>query len=291
MYVGFELNKYSGVSTVLKPKADEFRQQAKGRFNELSSYLIGVFENKEVIDAEKIASHIFPTQKADIFLSHSHADEHKAIELAVSLQNKGLNVFVDSCVWGYFHELLDELNTVYAEPKYKEGRVIYDYRKATGLTAGVHMMLSGALHQMIQRSELFIFLNTEKSVPLEDYQSFDRTFSPWIYSELQFSSFVKRNTPDRHLRVTNESYDGTERFIKSTAATRSDVVLAFKAFNRHLPKVTGDEMRRWYDQPIFASRGRSKAEVALDSLYEAQDLPGRYSDLERQLKESDKSKG
>lgn len=279
MYLGFELNKYSCLSTVLDTKADEFRRQGKGRYDKLSSYLIGAFENKEVIDAEKIARHIFPPQKVDVFLSHSHADEKNAIELAISLQKKGLSIFVDSCVWGYFHDLLDELNEVYAEPKRNDAHVVYDYRKATGLTAGVHMMLLGALNQMIERSELFIFLNTNNSIPLEEYQSFDRTFSPWIYSELQFSSFVKQTTPTRRLRESFESYDSAEQMLKSTAASRSDVLLAFKAFNKHLPKISGQELRQWYDQLPAAIPNKQSAENALDALYESYLLPDRFSEL------------
>jgi len=287
MYVGFELNNYRPLSNVAGYELDSFREQKDARHEDLSSYLIGVFENKEVVDAEKISQHIFPFQKADIFLSHSHADEEKAIELAVSLQKKGLNVFVDSCVWGYFHKLLDGLNEVYAEPNRHDKGVTYNYRKATDLTAGVHMMLSGALHQMIQRCELFIFLNTDKSIPLENYQSFDRTFSPWIYSELQFSSQVKRTTPDRHLQPVFESYDGSQGLIKSTASSRSDVLLAFKAFNRHLPKITGEEMQRWYNQDVYASHNHSKAEVALDALYESHDIVSRYADLENKMDGAD----
>lgn len=290
MYVGFELNKYDCLRIPLQYELDEFRQQAKGRYDDLSSYLIGVFENKEVIDAQKIADHIFPSHEADVFLSHSHADEDKAIELAVSLQAKGLKVFVDSCVWGYFHNLLDELNDIYALPVRTDDRTIYNYHKATGLTAGVHMMLTGALHKMIQRSELFIFLNTDNSVPLENYQSFDRTFSPWIYSELQFSSHVENDTPQRRWLPTNESYDGSRNLTKSTASVRSDVLLAFKAFNRHLPKVTGEQMKNWYCMRHRAGEYLTQAEVALDALYDTLGIAERFSDLKFRANQSEMSR-
>lgn len=285
MYVGFELNRYDSLTSPGQYELDEFREQAKGRYAELSNYLIGVFENKDVIDAQKIADHIFPDQDADVFLSHSHADEDKAIELAVSLRAKGLKVFVDSCVWGYFHDLLDDLNEIYAQPVRKDGRIIYNYRKATSLTAGVHMMLTGALHKMIEKSELFIFLNTDNSVPLEDYQQFDRTFSPWIYSELQFSSHVETATPERRWVITNEAYDSARSLTKSTASTRSDVLLAFKAFNRHLPKITGAQMQQWYGERYRATEELSAAEVALDALYDAFSIPKRFGKLKSAARE------
>lgn len=279
MYVGFELNKYDRLTRPLQREIDEFKGQAKGRYDDLSSYLIGVIENKEVIDAQKIADHIFPAHEADVFLSHAHADEDKAIELAVSLQAKGLKVFVDSCVWGYFHNLLDDLNEVYAQPVRAGGQTIYNYRKATDLTAGVHMMLTGALHAMIKRSELFIFLNTDNSVPLEAYQSFDRTFSPWIYSELQFSFHVENDIPKRRFRIATESYDDANPLIKSTASVRSDVLLAFKAFNQHLPKITGAQIEGWYRMSHQASDGLRQGEVAIDALYDTLEIEERFGDL------------
>jgi len=279
MYVGFELNEYDELADQPQHKIAEFKNQAKGRYDDLSSYLIGVIENKKVIDAQKIADHIFPIHEADVFLSHSHEDEDRAIELAVSLQDKGLTVFVDSCVWGYFHNLLDDLNEVYAQPVRTDDQTIYNYRKATDLTAGVHMMLTGALHTMIKRSEVFIFLNTDSSVPLEAYQSFDRTFSPWIYSELQFSFHVENEIPKRRLQVANESYDDNKHLMKSIASVRSDALLAFKAFNRHLPKVTGTQMQDWYSRCHRASGELTRGEVAMDALYDTLDIVQRFGRL------------
>ncbi|WP_312428564.1 hypothetical protein [Achromobacter sp.] len=277
MYVGFELNDYNFLTKPDEFDLKEFKEQARGRHDELSSYLMGTFKNKNVIDARKISEAIFPPRQADIFLSHSRADENKAIELAVSLQSKGLNVFVDSCTWGYFHELLKGLNEIYAEPVRNGGRTVYDYRKATELTAAIHMMLTGALHSMIKRSEIFIFLNTENSVPVKTYQCIDRTFSPWIYSELQFSFHVEIDAPKRRLQIANESYAG--RLTKSTASVRSDAVFAFEAFNRHLPKVTGTQMKDWYDKSHLSSEELISGEAVLDALYDTLGIEKKFFDL------------
>ncbi|MFJ2452627.1 hypothetical protein ACIOWK_13070 [Pseudomonas protegens] len=290
MYVGFELNRYERLTEPYQFEIEEFRQQAKGRYDGLSEYLIGVFEKKDVIDAQKIAEHIFPDQEVDVFLSHSHGDEGKAIELAVSLQAKGLKVFVDSCVWRHFHELLDDLNQNYAEPVVDGKRKIYSYRKATDMAAGVHMMLNGALHKMIDRSELFIFLDTEQSIPLEDYENYDRTFSPWIYSELEFSSRVRCTIPKRRLTPSNESVSGFEHLIKSSAPAKEDALLAYKAFNRHLPKVTGNEFQNWYDQHSIPSENLTPAEIALDALYDTLALEGRFEDLKARVEEEDQAR-
>lgn len=276
MYIGFELNDYQPLRKVHRHETDAFEDQAKGTFDKLSDYMVGKFKGKDVIDAEQLADHLFPSKKAHVFLSHSHRDADQAIELAVALQDKGLDVFVDSCVWGHFHRLLDDLNEVYAEPKRKpEGGVVYDYRKVTDLTAGVHMMLAGALQAMIDRSELFVLLNTSNSIPMNNFAGVDRTFSPWIYSELQFSATARSRVPMRK-RITMDSVSIEEqRHFKAIAS--SEALLSFKAFNKHLPKVDGGELKTWFTST------HERGARALDSLYSASDIPENFSKLRKAL--------
>lgn len=279
MYVGFELNKYEPLRNVSAEEILAYKQQAKGRFERLSRYMVGKFKGKDVIDAEQLADHLFPAQKSHVFLSHSRIDDYAAIELAVALKDKGLDVFVDSCVWGYFRDLLDKLNEVYADPVPQDGRIIYDHRKATDLTAAVHMMLAGALQAMIDRSELFIFLNTENSIPLKSYAGVDRTFSPWIYSELQFSSQVRSKTPARRKMLMDSVSVEKKRHFKVIAST--DALFSFKAFNDHLPKVKGEDLKVWFGDTY------AKGNRALDSLYDNSEIPANFFKLRQELGEDD----
>lgn len=279
MYLGFELNKYVPLRKVHTAETDAFQEQTKGRFDKVSEYLVGKFEGKDVIDAEQLADHLFPSKKAHVFLSHSHFDADQAIELAIALKDKGLDVFVDSCVWGYFRDLLDALNEVYANPKWKPGGgVVYEYQKATDLTAGVHMMLVGALQAMIDRSELFLFLNTSNSIPLNNYAGVDRTFSPWIYSELQFSSNARIRTPTRK-RVIMDSASMEENRVKAFAS--DDALFSYKAFNKHLPKVDGGDLKAWFDSTY------AQGHKALDSLYDSSDIVSNFSKLRWELERSE----
>ena len=74
---------------------------------------------------------------------------------------------------------------------------------------------------MIDRSELFIFLDTDNSAPLRGYMDGDKTYSPWIFSELFFSSLVEKKTPERHLvksmekRALDEAFESKKTFAKS----------------------------------------------------------------------------
>ncbi len=72
MYIGFELNQYSHLSRPDREKLEAFREQRKGRYNKLSNYLIGVFENKEVIDAQKKLLNTFFPIKMPMFSCPTH---------------------------------------------------------------------------------------------------------------------------------------------------------------------------------------------------------------------------
>jgi len=278
MYVGFELNEYQPLREIDPSEIRDFEAQEKGAFDRLSDYMVGQFEGKDVIDAEKLAEHLFPAKKAHVFLSHSHRDTERAMELAIALRDKGLEVFVDSYVWGYFDNLLTELNNVYANPvKNIEGRVIYNYKKATDLTAGVHMMLMGALQAMIDRSELFVFLNTNCSTPLKNFAGVERTLSPWIFSELQFSATARSRIPPRYcvgMESLLEEEEHHEKVITSKSA-----LLSFKVFNEHLPKVDGGELRTW-----FKGTGL-EGDKALDGLYERSNIAQEFTKLRKHLEQ------
>ena len=137
------------------------------------------------------------------------------------------------------------------------------------------MMLAGALQAMIDRSELFVFLNTSNSVPMTNFAGVDQTFSPWIYSELQFSATARTRVPLRH-QITMDSVSIEEqRLIKATAS--SEALLSFQAFNKHLPKVNGGELKTWF------TAAHERGTRALDSLYDASDIPENFFRLREAL--------
>ncbi|NER61344.1 hypothetical protein G3435_18000 [Pseudomonas sp. MAFF212428] len=86
MYVGFELNEYQPLREIDSSEIEDFEAQEKGAFDRLSDYMVGQFQGKDVIDAEKLAEHLFPGKKAHVFLSHSHLDADRAKELAIALR-------------------------------------------------------------------------------------------------------------------------------------------------------------------------------------------------------------
>ncbi len=84
MYVGLELTSYESYSSVPASEIQKFKDQVQGQFGEVSDYLVDVFEGRRLIDANLLSRHIFPQQqRTHVCLSHSHADEDRAVELAI----------------------------------------------------------------------------------------------------------------------------------------------------------------------------------------------------------------
>ncbi|EGO2616311.1 TPA: hypothetical protein ACG8UZ_002949, partial [Enterococcus faecium] len=152
-------------------------------------------KDSKILDADEIIKDWFPTIKADIFISHSHADEKLAIRFASWLfENFGLTAFIDSSVWGYSSDLLKKIDQKYC---YKEQTKTYDYDKRNVTTSHVHMMLSTALNNMIDSTECLFFLNTPNSISLSNEITNEQkfTYSPWLYSELTTASIVEKKNP------------------------------------------------------------------------------------------------
>lgn len=152
----------------------------------------------------------FPTYRADVFISHSHKDEEKVIALAGWLNEKfDLNVFIDSCVWGYCNDLLKAIDNKYCLNEKKDA---YDYDLRNYTTSHVHMMLSMALTDMIDLSECIIFFNTPSSVEIkrdiETLKNIDTkiTLSPWIYNELAISNKLRPHYPHRDSIILEHRY-------------------------------------------------------------------------------------
>ena len=132
-----------------------------------------------VLDGTKMQDDWFPQIDADIFLSHSHSDEKRAIAFAGWLYEKfGIKTFIDSCIWGYSNNLLKMIDDKHC---YQEHNNTYNYNARNYSTSHVHMILSVALTKMIDNTECIFFLNTPNSISASTI--IDKTESPWIYSE------------------------------------------------------------------------------------------------------------
>ena len=213
MYLSLEISDFDQFNIdVNKDEMNDFKKRNDALFDGLGRYIL----NKDnFLNATEIQKHLFPEVKADIFLSHAHADEDKVISLAVSLENMGFKVFVDSCVWDNAFDLLKEIDEKHCKFKNSD---TYNYQKRNFSTANVYMILNAALHRMIEKSELFIFLGTENSLTVEDsIENQEFLKSPWVFSELTFVNQVVRYDNRKHLRPV---------IVKKSIATEDAKVIA-----------------------------------------------------------------
>lgn len=274
MYLGFEIEHYVPTNHFIEFHIDRYVDNAETRIGNLARFIIGSYNRRIILDAEALAAVIFPETHYDVFLSHSHADQRNAIDLALALGAHGLKVFVDSTVWGFYGDLV---RMIIAETRPLDDETKEEH--VNRIHADVHMMLAGALHRTIARAETFVFVRSEESVPLS-FGDKARTLSPWLYSELQFSFQVQHATPKRiQERIQGATLDGVKGF-NNMSLENMQHLMAFRAFNDHLPPVHGDSLRDWLVQLPTSIQGNG----LLDLLYSRFDLPGQYRRRRESLK-------
>ena len=133
------------------------------------------------ISADDIMDELFPDQKADVFLSHSHKDIDVATVFAGYLSYEfGVKPFIDSFVWADAYELLHTISELYS----KKGKDLYDYHGVVISAAQIYTILNGELIKMMDKTENYILLVSPESMQE------DTTSSPWIYSEILYSQIL-----------------------------------------------------------------------------------------------------
>lgn len=205
------------------------------------------------IDASAMQAEWFPTIRADVFISHSHVDQARAIELAGWLKMRfGLTAFVDSSVWGNSEELIKSIDMKYC---YDEKSETFRYDMRNRSTSHVHMMLSVALAKMLDSTECVFFLNTPaslKSVDVVKRLTRGYTRSPWIYSEIAMTSLVRRRPAEEHRRARK----------LAKAITESIPEMQYKLEMTHLVEVGDDDLIEWQGRAT-----ENPSSHALDLLY------------------------
>jgi hypothetical protein len=253
MYKGFNV-----VSTRIIDNSDYYESIANidymAKKNIVEKELDKYLGKDGVLDGSKIKNDWFKSVDADIFISHSHDDQDLALKLAGWLKEKfGLTSFIDSCVWGYCNDLLQEIDREFC----KTGDGSYDYYERNFSTSHVHMMLSTALREMIDRTECIFFLNTPHSIKVEDVIK-NKTMSPWIYSELVTTRVIRENKP---IRILNENVQKSLN-KKIDFAQKKYLQIKYDANLDHLHVLDYYGFQNWID----INNGEKKKD-ALDNLY------------------------
>ncbi len=193
MYKGFEIINLTKDFFGNREEFEEWVSFGKCTLNDYATLLDvelpKLIINETIVDGNKLASEWFKEIEADIFISHSHNDLSLALALAGWLYDRWkIRSFVDSQVWGSADKLLRKIDNKYCENGPSERT--YNYKKRNFTTSHVHNILLMSIARVMNKTECFIFLNTEESIPLK--RGIDEsTLSPWLYSEIEISSMLK----------------------------------------------------------------------------------------------------
>lgn len=207
---------FSPPENITDSDVKSYKSRKREALNDLRDYLL---VDGNSLDGSEIQKHLFPEDDVDIFLSHSHSDTDEAIKLAIALESKGLKVFIDSCVWGNAFDLLKVIDDQYCR-NFDES--MYDYNKRNHSTSHAYMMLNTALHKMIDRCEIFLFLGTPNSISVKDgIENQESLRSPWIFSELAFIQHVRRKSSLGSTSLT-ESLESREKMAMDSLEVHYD---------------------------------------------------------------------
>lgn len=214
-----------------------------------------------IINGTELKEHWFSISPKDVFISHSHNDLNKVKAFAGWLHDCfGLEAFIDSCSWGYCDDLLHKIDKKYC---YNSKSKTYDYKLRNYTTSHVHMMLSTALTEMMDKTECIIFFNTPNSINMaNELDKINRgkgktTISPWIYHELSMTTMLQTIRPNRKEKII-------EHFAKDSLDKPTFKYDVKKALSGMI-KLTDEQLKQWNDN--WMKRPVRVKEEALDELY------------------------
>ncbi|MCQ2615399.1 toll/interleukin-1 receptor domain-containing protein [Helicobacter pylori] len=122
-------------------------------------------------------------KNAQVFLSHSHADINKALEVKDYLEEylDAECVFIDSLFWDYKDDVLNKLA---------------EYDDISGIEDVFTLILRESLECMIKKCPYFVFLQSKNSVSLNQ-DLLKITYSAWIYEELRIAHSISAISESR----------------------------------------------------------------------------------------------
>ncbi|GAA7438750.1 toll/interleukin-1 receptor domain-containing protein [Helicobacter pylori] len=140
-------------------------------------------------------------KNAQVFLSHSHADRNKALEVKNYLENQTKRkVFIDSLFWDYKDDVLNELA---------------EYDDISRIEDAFTLILRESLQDMIEKCPYFVFLQSKNSVSNQglsrNQDLLKITYSAWIYEELKIANTFIADTAlqESRIKAMRVSYDVT----------------------------------------------------------------------------------
>ena len=218
---------------------DEFHFQAK-KESDIKNELSHIISPPEgIIDGDMLQQKWFPGQDHfDVFISHAHEDRKTAKKLASYLYRYcGYNCFIDSNVWNNADKLHSDLDDIYSLDK--DGNI--NYRKSQYSSSHVHSMLTMAIMDMIDQCAFFIFIESGYSLNLNSIKSYDRTFSPWLYDEINIANKIRRKEVGQRLFSEGTQHINESQLRISRAVDTKSYKVLTKSFVENLVSCNSDK--------------------------------------------------
>ncbi|MBA5791678.1 toll/interleukin-1 receptor domain-containing protein [Flavobacterium sp. xlx-214] len=223
---------FENIQTLLNKYDKPYMDDKHNLLLSFEKYLADVL----VIDGKLIEDTWFPKIDADIFISHSHKDKDYAISLAnYLLKEFNIRSFIDSDAWSFSDDLVELLLNKTQNVTEKTRGIYY---------SNVYLMLMNSLREMINNTDLFLFLDSENSIKKGSDEW--KTLSPWIYSEIQTVKTIQRRTPfylnkaiDKRYSNLNESFT----FKHTISDFDNFISIDTEAFNLILKHIKQNKLR------------------------------------------------
>ncbi|MGN8517114.1 toll/interleukin-1 receptor domain-containing protein [Helicobacter pylori] len=197
---------------MLKPIARSFNNQAH-QINEAAEKIHELIKNAPysndniVLKRNEIKEAFFSPFKpqlknAQVFLSHSHADRNKALEVKDYLESQTKRkVFIDSLFWDYKDDVLNELAK---------------YDCISRIEDAFTLILRESLQDMIEKCPYFVFLQSSNSVSFNQ-NLLKITYSAWIYEELKIAHSISAISESRLIPMMEsmQVFHDISPFLKS----------------------------------------------------------------------------
>lgn len=233
--------------------SDEASLYMKKNLNNIRDGMFNFFYDNygKILDGSLMSDKLFPLGDYDIFLSHSGIDIDIVNKLAYAFSKSGIKPFVDSHAWGYYDDLLTNLDNTFNVVENKNNIITYSYEGVKRTASHVHMILSTALNKMIDKCEFFLFVETKNSViTLQDQK---KTLSPWIMSELETSKIIRRHSKYEHDMIIEDAQIKTGlEYIRIAYTIPTDHLIyinwddlvSYLCFNKHTKKLLYETLSR-----------------------------------------------
>lgn len=228
------------------PAVAALQERCHATWRAVAAYLL---DSGTVLDAESVQQVVAPAFQPDVFLSHGRGDREQVLQLAVMLEQLGLTVFVDSCLWLNAYTVQQELDESLSARRNSPGTHHFHYHRVIRTSASLHMVFNAALQRLIDGCELFLHLEGEAKALRTCVEDGRHAGAPWVLSELMFARHLpRRGRPRLTLETLKSEADEGVAFGAPEAAH----ALEWEVLERAIADTTGFPTTSYaHDHPVF----------------------------------------